>query len=59
MAAHVTKRHDFDDIVDRPTREILDSLREGAIAAHSLEGGQLKWSSTGSVTSHSRHESQR
>jgi len=27
VAAYVKKHHDFDDIVDRPTREIVDSLR--------------------------------
>ncbi|MCV7421449.1 N-acetyltransferase [Mycobacterium yunnanensis] len=27
VAAYVKKNHDFDDIVDRPTREIMDSLR--------------------------------
>ena len=27
VAAYLKKHHDFDDIVDRPTREIIDSLR--------------------------------
>ncbi|MEU0499069.1 GNAT family N-acetyltransferase [Mycobacterium sp. NPDC006124] len=27
VAAYVKKHHDFDDILDRPTREIIDSLR--------------------------------
>ena len=27
VAAYLKKHHDFDDIVDRPTREIVDSLR--------------------------------
>jgi predicted GNAT family acetyltransferase len=27
VAAYLRKHHDFDDIVDRPTREIIDSLR--------------------------------
>lgn len=27
VSAYLKKHHDFDDIVDRPTREIVDSLR--------------------------------
>jgi uncharacterized protein len=27
VAAYLKKHHDFDDLVDRPTREIMDSLR--------------------------------
>ncbi|GAB7066204.1 N-acetyltransferase [Mycobacterium hodleri] len=27
VAAYLKKHHDFDDVVDRPTREIIDSLR--------------------------------
>lgn len=27
VAAYLKKHHEFDDIVDRPTREIIDSLR--------------------------------
>lgn len=27
VAAYLKKHHDFDDIVDRPTREIIDSLQ--------------------------------
>ncbi|KAA0098837.1 N-acetyltransferase [Mycolicibacterium sp. P1-18] len=27
VAAYVKKHHDFDDLVDHPTRELMDSLR--------------------------------
>ena len=27
VAAYLKKHHEFDDVVDRPTREIIDSLR--------------------------------